>query len=115
MGRLSKHELARKLAKYMMQGSDAEDELAWLYETYMTAYDVAESLLMAGEDIEPSDYSDKPPIECPKCATCRFYRNDTELFEGRYVCSLIDETFTQHSGGYFIPPSDFGCTKHASK
>jgi hypothetical protein len=113
MGLMNADDMASKLAEIMYDNGNSTEELAWLYEKTYSEFELAESLSDAGVDINPFDYSDETNTSmCPKCITCAYYRNDTELFPGQRVCVKIDESYTQHSAGYFMPNPDFGCLNH---
>ena len=53
-------------------------------------------------------------FESQTCDNCRHYRlpgGDPKV----RVCIEIDDHYTQHYCGYFMPPEDFGCNKFSEK
>lgn len=45
-----------------------------------------------------------------RCSNCVHYTNGTKTFKDRFVCEAIDDKYTQHYGGYFMPPPEFECS-----
>ena len=41
-----------------------------------------------------------------RCKNCKYYMERTVYNSNCFVCLKIDETYTTHFGGFFIPPSD---------
>lgn len=45
------------------------------------------------------------------CKNCKHYVKKKDF----YVCCFIDDNYTQHYSGFFMPPPDFGCNKFLEK
>ena len=113
MGLMNANDMASKLAEIMYDNENIINELAWLYEKTYSEFELAEFLSNTGFKINPFDYSDETNVSLyPKCTTCVYYKDDSELYPGKTLCVKVDASYTMHFAGYFIPPPGFGCIHH---
>lgn len=45
------------------------------------------------------------------CSNCRYYTSNPKIMGGRLVCSEIDDSYTEHFAGFFMPPETFKCSE----